>query len=214
MRPDHARPLPLWIRRAFARSLVNLIANGLKHTQAGGVTVRVSGNVSGILAFDVVDTGSGIAEDDRGHIFEEFYRGVNSDGSGLGLAISRQLVERLGGTIEVSEAHPHGAHFRFTVATQPSALASPAIGQNPSHTKRSLSIAAGPTMRVLIAEDNERVRGLLEETLRQFGCIVQVASDGEEAVAEARHTSFDAILMDCSMPKLDGMRAASRISGN
>lgn len=205
-------PTRYWSDPARIRQiLVNLIANGLKHTQAGGVTVRISSNVSGVLAFDVVDTGSGIAEVDREHIFEEFYRGANSDGSGLGLAISRQLVELLGGTIEVSEAHPHGAHFRFSVAAGPSATASPASGLNTSHTKRSLSIAAGPRMSVLIAEDNERVRGLLEETLRQSGCLVQVASDGEEAVAEARRTSFDAILMDCSMPKLDGMRAASRI---
>jgi signal transduction histidine kinase/CheY-like chemotaxis protein len=192
--------------------LVNLIANGLKHTQAGGVTVRVSSDVSGVLAFDVVDTGSGIAQDDREHIFQEFYRGANSDGSGLGLAISRQLVERLGGTIEVGEAHPHGAHFRFTITAEP-ATAVPAAREEPNlpEPKRNLSTAAGSGIRILVAEDNERVRGLLEETLRRYGCFVQVASDGEEAVAAASHTSFDAILMDCSMPKLDGIRAASRI---
>ncbi|TPK85676.1 response regulator [Mesorhizobium sp. B2-4-13] len=192
--------------------LVNLIANGLKHTQTGGVTARVGSDVSGVLAFEVVDTGSGIAEDDREHIFQEFYRGANSDGSGLGLAISRQLVERLGGTIEVSDAHPHGAHFRFTIAAE-TAVPVSAARQAPSlpETKRTLATAARSGMRVLLAEDNERVRGLIEETLRQFGCLVQVAGDGEEAVAAARLTSFDAILMDCSMPRLDGIRATSRI---
>ncbi|TPK79055.1 ATP-binding protein [Mesorhizobium sp. B2-4-17] len=206
--PARYRSDPARIRQI----LVNLIANALKHTPAGGVTVRVSSEISGILAFDVVDTGSGIAEDDREHIFQEFYRGANSDGSGLGLAISRQLVERLGGTIQVSEAHPHGAHFRFTITIEPAA-AIPIAREEPSlpEPKRKLSTATGPAIRILLAEDNERVRGLLEETLRQFGCLVQVASDGEGAVAAVRHTSFDAILMDCSMPKLDGIRATSRI---
>ncbi|WP_156389013.1 response regulator [Mesorhizobium sp. Root695] len=192
--------------------LVNLIANALKHTQAGGVIVRVGSDPSGVLAFDVVDTGSGIAEDDREHIFQEFYRGANSDGAGLGLAISRQLVERLGGTIEVSEAHPHGAHFRFSIATEPADTVAAAHAEpNLPVTKWNPSTVASPGIRILLAEDNERVRGLLEETLRQVGCLVQVASNGEEAVAAARQTSFDAILMDCSMPKLDGIRAASRI---
>lgn len=192
--------------------LVNLIANALKHTQAGGVIVRVGGDASRVLTFDVVDTGSGIAEEDRPHIFKEFYRGANSDGSGLGLAISRQLVERLGGTIEVSEAHPHGAHFRFTIAAEYADTVS-AVREEPNLpvTKWNPSTVTSPGIRILLAEDNERVRGLLEETLRQVGCLVQVASNGEEAVAAAHQTSFDAILMDCSMPKLDGIRAASRI---
>ncbi|TPI51926.1 response regulator [Mesorhizobium sp. B3-1-7] len=206
--PASYRSDPARIRQV----LVNLIGNALKHTLAGGVTVRVSREVSGILAFDVVDTGSGIEEDDREHIFQEFYRGANSDGAGLGLAISRQLVERLGGTIQVSEAPPHGAHFRFTVAAEPGVAACAARKEsNLLETKPSPSTAASAGIRILLAEDNERVRGLIEETLRQFGCLVQVASNGDEAVAAARHTSFDAILMDCSMPKLDGIRAASRI---
>ncbi|MBZ9799561.1 response regulator [Mesorhizobium sp. ES1-4] len=206
--PARHRSDPARIRQI----LVNLIANGLKHTDAGGVTVRVSSDVSGVLAFDVIDTGSGVAEDDREHIFQEFYRGANSDGSGLGLAISRQLVERLGGTIDVNEAHPHGAHFRFTIAADPVAEAAAACeAQNLPESKRNLTTVVGSGMHILLAEDNERVRGLLEETLQQFGCVVQVARDGEEAVAAACQTRFDAILMDCSMPKLDGMRAASRI---
>jgi signal transduction histidine kinase/CheY-like chemotaxis protein len=192
--------------------LVNLIGNGLRHAEIGGVTVRVSGEGSGLLVFDVVDTGPGIAEHDRERIFQEFYRGANSDGSGLGLAISRQLVERLGGTIEVYGAHPKGARFHFTIAAQPAAVAAAAPAQpRVPEAQGQVLASVGSTMRILVAEDNERLRSLLDESLRQMGCQVRVVCDGEEAVAAAGQTAFDAILMDCSMPKLDGLSATSRI---
>ena len=103
------------------RVLDNLLANALRHTPAGGrVSVGAADEGPGMVAFEVADTGEGIAPDDLPRVFERFYRGEKSrsrasGGAGLGLAIARGIVEAHGGSIAVASALGQGTRVRFTV---------------------------------------------------------------------------------------------------
>jgi signal transduction histidine kinase/ActR/RegA family two-component response regulator len=201
--------------------LLNLVANAIKFTDRGGVFIRVTleGEVSGSnrLRFEIQDTGIGIPVDTRKLLFEPFRQADGSTtrkygGTGLGLAISRRLVEMMGGQIGVDSQPGKGSTFWFTAAFEAAMPAAP----TPLHPLVPLSIGTTvPTgdavPRILVAEDNVVNREVAVRMLRQLGFRVDVVKDGQGAIEAIRQLPYDAILMDCQMPVLDGFEATAAI---
>ncbi|MGD9864267.1 MAG: ATP-binding protein [Pseudodonghicola sp.] len=200
--------------------LINLIGNAIKFTEAGGVTVRVRNRrvAEGTdLRIEVEDTGIGIAEDKQEHIFERFAQADASTtrqfgGTGLGLTISRMLVEAMGGTISVRSAPGKGACFTVSLHL-PVADRLPAEGAAPPALTDEEMKAALRGRRILAAEDAEVNRTLIRKYLSGFDVDLEFAHDGREAVDMALAGRPDLVLMDMSMPELNGIEATRRIRG-
>ena len=190
--------------------MINLVANGVKFTHSGTVTLSV-GRVPGVtdaVRFAVTDTGIGIAAESLSTIFERFAQADTSTsrrfgGTGLGLAISRRLVALMGGDIEVESRPGRGSTFSFT-------LKLPRCGKPQLESRQTLP-PSRTSYRLLLAEDNALNRQLIKAMLEQAGHEVVTVNDGAEAVRVVVRNSFDAILMDVQMPEMDGYAATRAI---
>jgi PAS domain S-box-containing protein len=213
--------LPQWVEGDETRLrqvLLNLVGNALKFTEQGWVLLRVSQASSqadaddggGLVRFQVDDTGIGITEKAAGRIFEEFTQADVSlarrfGGSGLGLTISQLLVRMMHGQIEYKPREDGGSSFSFEVPL-------PASEMEPHEAESSEGMAT-VSGRVLLAEDSQANQMVARAILEKAGCEVVIASDGREAIDIATREAFDLILMDLSMPKVDGLEAATTIRG-
>ena len=191
------------------KAMLNLIGNALKFTNNGTVIVEVKRQVgSNLVEFVVSDTGIGIAPSDLKRIFEDFVTlntdyGRKSEGTGLGLAITQRIVESLGGSIKAESKPGKGSRFRVLIP-----LPATPVEQKREPTKTKILPVS---RRILIAEDNDINRVLLDKTLQNMGHQVTTAEGGAEAVEAARKGQFDLILMDISMPRVDGIEAHGQI---
>jgi signal transduction histidine kinase/ActR/RegA family two-component response regulator len=194
--------------------LMNLVFNAVKFTEKGSVHLTLARRDDG-LAIDVADSGRGMLAADAPRLFEPFAQadGVAAGlgGFGLGLAIARQLARRLGGDLRlVASAPGAGSTFRVTLP-----VAAPATGSAPGApsggSPMSLRALALAEARILLVEDDPDLQDALAGLLRAAGATVAVASDGEEAVARASLETFDVVVMDIAMPRLDGLEATRRL---
>jgi len=188
--------------------LMNLIGNAVKFTKRGRVFVSANWH-DGALTLGIEDTGVGIPEDLQERIFDDFVTGNTAydrdvGGTGLGLGIAKRFVEVLGGEIDLASEVGTGSTFHVTI---PAAQAAP-----PSHatTPQARHTAINP-LRVLVVEDNEINRFVVREMLQSDGHSVTEARDGRQGVEMAQAEHFDLILMDISMPVLDGRSATREI---
>ncbi|MFV5216007.1 ATP-binding protein [Azonexus caeni] len=200
------------------QALLNYVTNALKFTERGGIVVRVvvegEDEAALTLRFEVEDSGIGIPEAALPRLFSAFEQADASTtrhygGTGLGLAITRRLARLMGGDAGVSSESGQGSTFWFTVrlARDVSAhLPAPAMGDAESRLR---SEYAG--RRLLLAEDEPINREIAVFQLEDFGLVVDTAEDGEQAVAMAEAGSYDLILMDMQMPRLDGLQATQAI---
>jgi len=184
--------------------LLNLANNALKFTEQGSVTLHAQ-PVDGGVQFSISDTGPGIPEASQARLFQRFEQAEGPQrraGSGLGLAICRELVDMMGGSIELESRLGHGSTFRVRLPlVEPSvatALSSPAS-------------SAASSYRLLLVEDDTIVaaviRGLLE---REQHTVVHVVN-GLAALAELAQADFDAVLLDLDLPGVDGFQIARLI---
>ncbi len=188
--------------------LVNLIGNGLKFTESGGVTATVQTADSQNFLFRVNDTGIGISADSAEHVFDEFYQQDASltrkyGGSGLGLTISRRLVQMMGGEISCGPLPEGGSSFWFTVPLEETT--------SPEVIEVTHGIQAPISARVLVVEDSHGGQMVAEAILSKAGCDVQLVSNGEEAIRAVSQQEFDIVFMDLSMPVMDGLEATRQI---
>jgi signal transduction histidine kinase/DNA-binding NarL/FixJ family response regulator len=189
--------------------VMNLVGNAVKFTEAGAITVSLARYGDG-LEIAVADTGIGIADDDLARLFEPF-RQVDASttrrhgGTGLGLSISKQLVELMGGSIQVESEPGRGSTFRVLLplveACEP-ALAPPA-------EPAQLSVLAGA--RVLAAEDNPVNQWLLRSQLQRLGYRADIHADGRAALAAFKNGGYVAVVTDYHMPIMDGLDLARAI---
>ncbi|MBB4659112.1 ATP-binding protein [Parvularcula dongshanensis] len=210
----------------FRQVLMNVVGNAIKFTERGSVTVTLACQKNDAqLAWSVAvdDTGIGIAEDKIETIFEEFSQADGAmtrrfEGTGLGLAISRRLVSLMGGTLSVTSELGRGSTFKldlFSVCADPDEALQPAgsvTSRNGDSATRSFLDANEPRIsRVLVVDDNAVNRMVVEQFLKADGYQLVMANDGEAAVEAFEQDRFDVILMDLSMPKLDGYEATALI---
>lgn len=217
--------------------LINLVNNAIKFTDHGEIAVCIEldkvadlpadiQNTTMSVRFSVRDTGIGMSDHQISRLFQAFSQGDASitrryGGTGLGLAISRQLVEAMGGTMSVESHEGQGSTFSFNALFTPagSCVADlDAVEPEPSHASATASATAPATdmlggKRALLVEDNDINQLVAQELLRSEGLVVDIASNGAEAVdlvkkslASAR--GYDIILMDIQMPVMDGLTAA------
>jgi CheY-like chemotaxis protein/anti-sigma regulatory factor (Ser/Thr protein kinase) len=213
-------PLPLVSGDAFRirQVLENFLSNAIKFTSDGSVTVELEPqdetDHSLVAEMRVTDTGIGISEADLGRVFDDFVMldpsyGREAGGTGLGLAIAKRLTEAMGGTIGVESEQGEGSCFWVRLPLQKRGNGAPAIDPVPQVVPEGpLPDATG--LDVLVVEDNATNRIVLEELLNTLGHRVTLAEDGSEGVRRARAHRHDVILMDISMPVLDGI-AATRL---
>jgi signal transduction histidine kinase/ActR/RegA family two-component response regulator len=199
--------------------LLNLAGNAVKFTASGAVTIAV--DVADAeqpdpcrLRFRVDDTGIGVAPEMVPRLFQPFAQAEESasrrfGGTGLGLAISRQIVEAMAGTIALEKRPGSGSAFVVCVRFDPASEPSPSEASPTLPEPRPASGALRG--RVLVVEDNPVNREVALASLESLGCSGEAADDGLAAVSVAGLGSYDAILMDCEMPEMDGYEATRRI---
>jgi two-component system sensor histidine kinase TorS len=210
--------------------LNNLISNAIKFTYDGSITVNVRNDEqfssepsNYCLRIEVVDTGIGIARENLSNLFKEFSQIANvrdsqgrfydavgeGHGAGLGLAICRSLIERMGGKISVTSALGEGSTFsvRLPLDIADNEIISPS---DPVEFQ-PLTVDKGRKPRALVVEDVPANQLVARMLLEKFGCLVEIANDGIEAVDACQRQSYDFVLMDVSMPRMDGVVATIQI---
>lgn len=205
-----------WIRGDRDRMqhiLMNLIGNAVKFTHDGSIRVTAAvqrdHEMRPELSVTVTDTGIGIDPSIMGQIFDDFVTGDSSygrdvGGTGLGLGIAKRFVQALGGSIDVQSEKGVGSTFTIRIPVEP--VAAPEAARN-----RRKAAPNGKGCHVLLVEDNVINREVAREMLESAGHRVTEATNGREAVTVARDHAFDLILMDISMPVLDGREATREI---
>ncbi|QUD85986.1 PAS domain S-box protein [Phenylobacterium montanum] len=190
--------------------LLNLLTNAIKFTDRGEVSIA-AGYEADRFSLAVSDTGSGIPEDKRDRLFERFSQADSSvsrrhGGTGLGLAICRNLVELMGGEIEVESQEGRGSTFRFWIPAAVAALPSAAPRAAPQPETDAPAAA-----RILVVDDLAENRELARALLEALGHEVDEADGGQAAIQCAIAGRYDLILMDMQMPGMDGLAATRAI---
>jgi hemerythrin-like metal-binding protein/PAS domain S-box-containing protein len=217
----HVPPLPLrGDQTRLQQAVLNYLSNAVKFTDAGrieiGCRVVETTPADALIRFEVRDSGIGIPSDVLPRLFSAFEQADNSTtrkygGTGLGLAITKKIAQLMGGDAG-AESHPgQGSTFWFTARLK---LSGP-VGQPPAEASTEDAEAmlrrhfAG--RRILVVEDEPINREIAHMLLEDVALIVDLANDGVEAVAAAAGQSYDIVLMDMQMPRMDGLEATRKI---
>jgi signal transduction histidine kinase/ActR/RegA family two-component response regulator len=197
--------------------LVNLVGNAVKFTERGGITVRVEGSLTAngraLLRILVRDTGIGIPAERIEQVFEPFSQADNSTsrrygGTGLGLTIARRLTEMLGGELSLESSVGVGTCFTLRF-DWPARVVDAASWRRTDPLAPGILVRDGSLAgrRVLLVEDNHVSQMVAQGMLQSLEIGVDTVSDGEAALAKLAHHTYDAVLMDLQMPRLDGLEA-------
>ena len=205
-------------RQRLTQVIVNLLANAIKFTQRGSVSLDVERDPAepALLRFTVADTGIGIDAAKLDRIFEPFEQAHDSaarefGGTGLGLTITRRIVELMGGRIVVRSTPGRGSEFSFAIRL-PAAAAHGAAssGHAPAgdlSRPMALSSRIDRPLRILVAEDNPTSLYILKAMLDHPLLQVDAVEDGRTALERAGSGHYDLVLMDIQMPEMDGLDA-------
>jgi CheY-like chemotaxis protein len=197
--------------------LLNLVANAIRFTPAGDVSLTVSliqrqTNIC-IIRFEVVDTGIGIDPAKADILFAPFIQSGNSitseyGGTGLGLFISKKLVELMGGAISLESMPGSGSVFRFDLALS---VVDDSVGPHASQSMHSSPDVQEDGKRILLVEDNVMNQKVIVRQLHSLGYATDVVENGQEALDALAAFPYSLVLMDCQMPVMDGYEATRRI---
>ncbi len=210
---------PIRLRQVLA----NLLNNAVKFTEKGEVRLLVAGRNldqgKSELHFAIEDTGIGIPEGSIDKLFQPFSQVDASttqkyEGTGLGLAISKELVGLMGGRIWAQSKLGKGSVFHFTILAKGESGETAAVklanGVAPP-TRFSSNGARDQPLRILLAEDNLINQKVMLQMLKKLGHQADIAADGLEVLQAVEVQTYDVILMDVQMPKMDGLEAAKAI---
>jgi two-component system sensor histidine kinase/response regulator len=201
----------------ITQSLINYVANAIKFTERGSITLRArrlaDDESSATLRFEVEDTGIGIPPEIRASLFDAFKQADSSTtrkygGTGLGLAITRHLAQIMGGDAGVDSEPGRGSCFWLTVKLKKNQAFLPSTATNQDQPIE-LALLAG--WRILVAEDEPINQEIAHELLADIGVLVDLANNGRQALEMAATTRYDLILMDMQMPEMDGLEATRQI---
>jgi PAS domain S-box-containing protein len=199
--------------------LINLGNNAVKFTEKGEIVASVTTIEKTadqiVLQFSIEDTGIGLSEEQISKLFKSFSQADNSTtrkfgGTGLGLSISKRLVEMMGGKIWVKSEQGKGSSFFFTAT----------FGISKTEEPKTLTPSIDLTnLRILVVDDNETSRHILQEALESFSCDVTIAASGPEGITELEKEAetkkpYNLVLMDWKMPEMDGIKASKLIKAN
>lgn len=204
----------------IAQILNNLLFNAVKFTRRGFVRVMGSWELSAAdpdrveVRISVADSGRGIEPALIAVIFEPFHQGDESinrnfGGTGLGLTLCRELCEAMDGQIQVASRPNHGSVFSFNVSLHRAAGVQEEMPTQPAEWAEAACFLEG--VRILAVDDNRINQKLLQTWLGQAGAEVVLACNGEEGVRLAASQTFDCVLMDMSMPVMNGLQATQAI---
>lgn len=221
VRFEIAHPVLLGDPFRITQILNNLLDNAIKFTSEGSVLVEVvdardpKDPTRNQVRIAVTDTGVGIPEPLQQRLFAAFTQADESvtrryGGTGLGLALCRQLARMMGGDIRVRSAEGEGSRFEVCVFLPRAESSAGFLHTQPDSNIEVLAHGL-VGQRVLVVDDNRINQMLLRKWLQQEGARVELASNGEQAVEKAGGSCFDAILMDVSMPVMNGYDAARAI---
>jgi PAS domain S-box-containing protein len=197
--------------RRLQQVVANLLSNAIKFTERGTVSVRVSATPGSTGAMsihvEIADSGIGIKPARLQLMFEPFTQADVSTtrvygGTGLGLSIAREIVELMGGTIDAKSSPGHGSTFWFDVE-----LAAPQESDAAAEAPHATPVQWPTSPRVLVAEDSPVNQVVAARTLERCGCTADIVANGVEALAALGARRYDAVLMDCQMPEMDGYAA-------
>ena len=208
-------------RTRLQQAILNYTTNAIKFTDEGAVTLRVykqeESDHSILLRFEVTDTGIGIAPDAMSRLFSAFEQADNSmtrkyGGTGLGLAITKRLAELMGGSAGATSTPGEGSTFWFSAQlSKGQNSVEQTVGGVSEISAEEALVRNYPGMRVLVVEDEPINQEVTCALLEDIGCIVDLASDGVEAVSLANEHCYALILMDMQMPRLNGLDATRAI---
>jgi len=199
-------------KQRLSQVLYNIVGNAVKFTESGTVHLIVQEQASTDpkqpqISFAVHDTGPGISEDKQEEVFQPFSRiltpGKKTEGTGLGLSITKQLVEQLGGHIQLYSTPGVGSVFAFTLPF------SNAAGTEQEPNRKTPAIPTNDNInlgRILIVEDHLMNQVVLQKTLEKQwpGLEIILVNDGEQAIARLEVENFDLVFMDIQLPGMDG----------
>lgn len=194
--------------------LNNLVSNALKFTPKGTIhlytALKWQKGDAIVVEFGVKDTGIGIQQDRIAEMFEPFTQGGANvarqyGGTGLGLSICRDLVHKMGGSIDLDDSYTQGTHFLFTIPYS--------LGHAPPESIAPTLIDKSIVQRlnILVAEDMEINQFLIKYILRSWGCAYTLVNTGKKALEHLQKENYDLILMDIQMPEMSGTEATQLI---
>jgi signal transduction histidine kinase/ActR/RegA family two-component response regulator len=201
--------------RRLRQVLLNLVSNAVKFTTEGEVSVTVSAqrksDGAATVRLEVADSGIGIDPASLERMFEPFTQADasttrNYGGTGLGLAIARELVTLMGGTISAESESGRGSTFAFELDFAP-ALAEDQPPEHSSEVRGSTTLPWSTPPLVLVAEDSPINQIVAVRALERCGARTEVVATGVEALQALAARRYDAVLMDCQMPEMDGYEA-------
>ncbi|MES1220765.1 MAG: GAF domain-containing protein, partial [Bacteroidota bacterium] len=199
--------------------VVNLLSNAVKFTNEGTVSCRVFKQDDDIVV-SITDSGIGIAKEDYGAVFEQFKQ-VGGDtltdkpkGTGLGLPICKEIVEHHGGHIWLESERGKGSTFSFALPIAKLHTVKPIqfnelVRQLKEQVAQSNLNTQGRKATILVVDDDESIRSLLQQELGDAGYIIEEATNGKEAVAKVRAQKPDIIILDIMMPEMNGFDVAA-----
>ena len=196
--------------------LRNLVGNAVKFTNQGSIEICLEMTSDDTLTATVKDTGIGIPDDKKAHIFSKFQQLDSSytkkfQGTGLGLAISRDLVKMMGGKIWCESKEGKGSAFSFTLpVTIPEKEVTPSYGIL-SKDPITLFSRGKHKLTILLADDDELNRIPITHFLKKEGYEVSIAANGKDVLEKLETHTFDMIFMDVQMPEMDGIETTKRI---
>lgn len=205
--------------------IINLMNNAIKFTEEGYVTVHVKKkSVQDKLVqlyISVEDTGQGIRLEDQKKLFDAFTqvdikKNKGKEGTGLGLAISKQLVELMGGELQVKSEYGKGSEFFFTfwqIIVDETLMGDFSKVSDKSEEKKEQDIFSftAPEAKILIVEDNLINQEVAMALLEPFEIQIEIANNGQEALDMVQKNKYDLVLMDHFMPVMDGVEATIKI---
>ena len=194
--------------------LINIANNAIKFTEKG--FVRISVAVENLtekevtLKFSVKDSGQGIKEEDLDKLFDAYQqvdlqKNSKKEGTGLGLAICKQLVQLMGGRLQVESTYGEGSTFFFSIKQD---ISTHKLQKSEAHTQ---TMFTAPKARILVVDDNKMNLKVFEGLFKPVAMQIDTALDGQEALEKVKQQDYDIVFMDHMMPGMDGVEVTKTI---